>query len=421
VTELKIGYQGPLYYPWYDWAKQYAASYAFLLGAGDGYYGTSEAAFTREMQRRLGIVQDGVFGDRTAAAAKYRWPGAAAPPAVPPRRPIWWYSHPGSGAEYWLGPSHDVGEMLCGRAFNEPHRQSLDINHQPVKSAIGGYLGLMGGDSKLSYLEVLADLLASQRWLLQNNPDVTRALAARRADPHAVVDVELWFSGYSQKAEGICLAVAELFGDGGEFEPIRDRINGVLCFGNPATPVTGIARKVLPAWLNRLVTNINMKDDFYAVAKDPIRPAFYAEIVKAEMELPFFVHLLRIALPIILEWAATIMPILSPLLAGSPFGPMAQMALPMISGLGQLGNNPALGGLLGLAGGGQDMATTKRIEDILSPSGVLENIPALIQLVGALPGLQSHGAYHATMPPRPEFGDRTGTQYAYDIVANFRR
>lgn len=399
---------------WQNWAVRYAPSYAFLLGAVDGYYGQSDAAFTREMQRRLGLVQDGEFGPVTAGRVGY----AGALP-TPPRRPIWLYSCPGSGADYWLGPSFDVGQMVAGTGWNEPGRQSLSINHQPVAFQKGGYLGLMGGDPKFSYLEVIADQLASIRWLLQNNPDVQRAMAARRADPAAKVDVELWFSGYSQSADGLMEAIADLFGDDGEFFLIRDRINGLICFGNPATPVTGIARKVFPAWLNALTLNINATDDFYAVAKDDIRPAFYAEIIKAEMELPFFVHVLRIAVPIILEWAATLLPIFGPLLGG--FGPMVQLALGTLNGLQGLGNNPVLGQLMGQAGGGRDVATTKRIEDILSPTGVLQNIGGLIRLIAALPGLQSHGAYHATMPPRPEFGNRTGTQYAYDHIAAFRR
>ena len=399
---------------WQRWAKQYAKAYAFLLGAIDGYYGQSDAAFTREMQRRLGLVQDGEFGPVTAGKVGY----AGAMP-TPPRRPIWYYSCPGSGADFWLGPSHDVGQMLCGAGFNEPGRQSLSINHQPVAFQKGGYLGLMGGDPKFSYLEVIADQLASIRWLLQNNPDVTAAMATRRRDRAATVDVELWFSGYSQSADGLMEAILELFGDEGEFVLIRDRINGLICFGNPATPVTGIARKTFPAWLNALTRNINTTDDFYAVAKDDIRPAFYAEIIKAEMELPFFVHVLRIAVPVILAWAATLLPIFGPLLGG--FGPMVQLALGTLNGLQGLGNNPVLGQLMGQAGGGRDVATTKRIEDILSPTGVLSNIGGLIGLIAALPGLQSHGAYHATMPPRPEFGNRTGTQYAYDLIAAFRR
>lgn len=387
---------------WQRWAVKNYSSYAFLLGAVDGYYGQSDAAFTREMQRRLGLVQDGVFGPVTASKVGY----AGARP-TPARRPIWFYSCPGSGADYWLGPSFDVGQMVAGTGWNEPHRQSLNLNHQPVSFAKGGYLGFLGGDPKFSYLEVIADQKASIRWLLQNNPD--------RDSPA----VELWFSGYSQSADGLCDAILDLFGDNGEFKHLRGRINGLICFGNPATQGTGIARKVYPDWLNRLTFNINTTDDFYAVAKDDIRPAFYAEIIKAEMELPFFVHMLRIAVPIVMQWAAVFLPFLAPLIGG--FGPMVQMGLGMISGLQGLGNNALLGGLMGQAGSGQDIATTKRIEEILSPTGVLQNIPGLIQLIAALPGLASHGAYHATMPPRPEFGHRTGTQFAYDHIANFKR
>lgn len=416
MPELKIGYQGALYNPWYDWAAKSFKSYAFLLGARDGYYGGQEAAFTRELQRRLGIVQDGIFGDRTAAAAGYRWPGDWTLPVVQPRRPIWLYSAPGSGAPYWLGPSHDLGQMVCGLGFNGPGRESLRINHQPVGYPIGGYLGLMGGDPKYSYIEVITMQGAEQERLLDENPDVQVAMAVRRTDPRAAVDVELWFSAYSQSADGALEAVNRLFGDGGKYELIRDRINGLILFGNPATPGTGIARKTFPGWLNAVTRNINVANDFYAIVKDEIRPAFYAEIIKAELELPFFVHVLRIAVPIILKWASTLIPIFGPLLGG--FGPMVQLALGSLNGLQGLGNNPLLGQLMGQAGGGLDVATTKRIEDILSPTGLFENIGGLIGLIAALPGLQAHGAYHL---PLADFGGRTGPQVGFDIIASYRR
>jgi len=416
----KLGSSGAEVTAWQTWAKKSFKAYADLLGPVDGYYGNSDAAFTREMQRRLGLVQDGIFGERTAAAVGYRPPGGTVP-VVETRRPIWFYSCPGSGADWWLGPSYDVGQMVAGTGWNEPNRQSLRINHQPVGYPKGGYLGLMGGDPTFSYLEVIQAQKVELARLLRENPDVQEAMSVRRVHPTARVGVELWPSGYSQSADGMCDAVAELFGDGGEFALIRDRINGVICFGNPATPVTGIARKTYPDWLNRLMVNVNTRDDFYAVAKDHIRPAFYAEIIKAEAELPFFVHLLRIAVPIILDWAAVITPFLRPLLGGSPFAPAVQMALPLIGGLGQLGNTPALSMLFGLAASGQDQETTKAIRDILAPKGLLTSVPDLIQLVGALGGLQSHGLYHAIAPARPEFGNRTGTQLAYDHIAAFRR
>ena len=168
MPELKRGYQGSLYGPWYDWATRYAKDYAFLLGKRDGYYGADEESFTREMQRRLGIVQDGVFGDRTAALVGYKWPGGTPIPEA--RRPIWFYSCPGSGANWDQGPSFVAGEMVAGKQWNHPGRESLRINHQPVGFVKGGYLGLLGGDPKFSYLEVIED----QKHSLTRRPPTAR-------------------------------------------------------------------------------------------------------------------------------------------------------------------------------------------------------------------------------------------------------
>jgi hypothetical protein len=42
----------------------------------------------------------------------------------------------------------------------------------------------------------------------------------------------------------------------------------------------------------------------------------------------------------------------------------------------------------------------------------------LIKTLAALPGVDTHGRYGE---PRAEFGDRTGIEVAYDIIASFRR
>lgn len=383
------------------WAVRYAPAYAFLLGPVDGYYGASDAAFVREMQRRLGIVQDGIFGERTAGLVGY----AGAKPQ-PVRRPIWFYSCPGSGADFWLGPSHDLGQMVAGTGFNDPGRQSLRINHQPVQFAKGGYLGLMGGDPKLSYIDVITDQLKSIEWLLDNNPDVKRAMELRGRDRHAAVDVELWLSGYSQSADGLLEAVLALFGDGGKFEPIRDRINGLVLFGNPATPVTGIARKTFPAWVNALTVNVNTRNDFYAVAKDKVRPLFYEWFIEAETELPFVVYSAQIIIPAI----ANLIPILGPL--AGPFFPLLLA--------GQLGMTALLPLLTSVVGGVNSTAKKPNPElvELLSLQGILTSLPDLFGLLAALPGLQSHGAYHL---PVADFGGKTGPQVGFDHIANFRR
>lgn len=404
MPELKRGYQGPLYSPWYDWASNYAKSYAFLLGKKDGYYGADEEAFTKEMQRRLGIVQDGVFGDRTAALVGYRWPGGTPTPVV--RRPIWFYSCPGSGADWNVGPSFVVGEMVAGKQWNHPGRESLRINHQPVGFVKGGYLGLLGGDPKFSYIDVITDQKHALQRLLRDNPDVKVALAARGNNSAAQVDVELWFSGYSQSADGLLEAIKELFGDGGEFAAIRDRINGLIVFGNPATAVTGIARKTFPDWVNTLTRNINTSNDFYAVAKDDIRPLFYEWFIKAETELPFVVYSAQIILPAI----ARLMKDLGPLT-----GPFFPLLLAGATGMS------AFLPLLSMMVGGVTGATSKpnpELVELLSVRGILTNLDDLMKLLIALPGLQSHGAYHL---PRAEFGGRDGHMVAYDLIANYRR
>jgi hypothetical protein len=373
---------------WWDWAFRYAKSYNFLLGKRDGYYGNDEAAFTREMQRRLGLVQDGIFGPITAGRVGY----AGAKP-TPPRRPIWLYSAPGSGAPYWVGPSNDLGEMVAGHNFNGPGRDSLSINHQPVGFPIGGYLGVMGGDPALSYLDVIHACDVELERLLWDNPDVQKAIQIRRADPRAPVSVELWLSGYSQSADALLESAKRLFGDAGPFALIRDRLNGLILFGNPATAVTGIARKTFPDWLNALTHNINVSNDFYAVAGDRLRPLFYEWFIRAETEIPFVVYCAQIILPAL----TSLLPGVGPLMA-------APLSL-----------------LLSVIPGGQAGASqppNPELIQALSPTGLLMSIPDLIAIIAALPGLQAHGAYHL---PLPDFGGRTGPQVGYDIIAGFRR
>lgn len=296
--------------------------------------------------------------------------------------------------------------MVAGKQWNHPGRESLRINHQPVGFIKGGYLGLLGGDPKFSYLEVIADQKHSLTRLLRDNPDVNVALNARKSDLSARVDVELWFSGYSQSADGLLEAVKELFGDGGEFASIRDRINGLILFGNPATPSTGIARKTFPNWINQLTRNINTSNDFYAVAKDDIRPLFYEWFIRAETELPFVVYCAQIILPAI----ARLMKDLGPLTG--PFFPLLLAGATGLSGFLPL---------LSLMVGGVTGATSKpnpELIELLSVRGILTNLDDLMKLLVALPGLQTHGAYHL---PRPEFGGRDGHMVAYDLVAGFRR
>lgn len=433
MSELKKGYSGAEYYPWYDWAKKYASSYAFLLGNRDGYFGDGEDAFVREMQRRLGnVVIDGIFGQQMAVATGYKWSDGSIVIGQK-RRKIWIYTFPGSGADYWWGPSHELG-VKC--------KDILNINHQPVSFQKGGYLGALGGDPKFSYVEVTWDQCKSLEWLLDNNADAQEAYFqaikymdskgwslsdltdSRLAEIASTLEFEFHLSGYSQSADGGEDAAEWLFGDAGFVHPgdknktvstgkyriLRHCLKRVVQFGNPSTKTTGIARKIRPQWLDNKIRNVNKKDDFYAVVpkSDTIRPAFYAIIIQSELELPFGVHVLRIALPIVMKWASTLLPFLAPLLGG--FGPMVQMAIGAIGGLQGLAASPVLGGLANQAGSDRDKAVDDEIIRILSPMGLLSSIPALTGLLGALPGLQSHGQYGPV-----------DVDHAFDHIAGFRR
>lgn len=444
MPELKLGYQGDEYYPWYDWAFKYARSYNFLLGKRDGYFGADEDRFVRELQKRLnasgisGIVIDGKFGDRTAAAVGYRWKGQASPPVVPARRKIWITSSPGSGADAELGPSHDLGDRC---------RRDLALNHVMMRFTKGGYLGFLGGNPEFSYNEVIWDQYKAMESWLDNCADAQEALRLARAfvaqkgwREEDLTDAQLWevgqslefehhHSGYSQSADGVEEACEMLYGDGGHVHPgdksgmpsapgryriIRHCLKLLVQFGNPSTKGTGIARKTRSVWLDKKICNVNYSNDFYAVvpASDKIRPAFYAIIVQSEISLPFFVHVLRIALPILQKWAAVALPIVGPMLGG--FGPLLQMGLSLITGVGSLATSPALGGLIGMAGSADDTKVDQDIIDLLSPTGLLsiEEITGLFGLLIALPGLQAHGNYPF---------DPVMMEIAFQFIFKFRR
>jgi hypothetical protein len=408
---LKLGSSGPEVGRFFDYFTKWASGYAFLLGRRDLYYGKDEAAFTRELQRRLGVPITGAFGDAEAARTGYRWTGTTTPPAVQQVRPIWAYSAPGSGAPGDVGPPFQLGERC---------KRELNIHHQWVGYPIGGYLGVMGGDPRYSYNDIIGFEDRELERLLWLNPDVVQAIAARRLNRNAAVAVELWFFAYSQSADGMRRAILRLFGDGGPFEVLRDRINGLVLFGDPGTPKTGISGLSYPLWLELLCSEINYPNDFYAVAPDKIRRAMFGIIVEAQMELPFFVHVLRLAVRIIPDWLTLGAPVVGPLLGGlggllgSPagggaFGGLAQLAIGSATGLT---GNPLFGQMMGLAGGPGDQKVDNDLYNLLTPTGVLSSIPDMIGLVAALPGLQAHGGYEFD----PAMMDR-----AFQVIAGFRR
>lgn len=363
-------------------------------------FGPRAQEWQKEYQRRTGQPQNGVVSDQDLINLKI----------VVPHRPIWAYSAPGSGVPGYIGPPFDLGEWV---------RAILNINHVWLDYPIGGYMGLMGGDPKYSYDDIIGFEDAALERGLDANPDVQDAMRARRVDPRAVVAVELWFFGYSQSADGMKRAVTRLFGPGGKYALIVDRINGIIVFGDPSTPGTGIARLVWvsPPWIDALTHVINNPQDFYGIAGDKIRPLFYEWFVKAELELPFVIYSAQIVLPALLNLVA---PFLGGLAGGGLTSALALPLLASTTGLGVSTLAPLIGGVVKA-----NSAPDPELIKLLSIQGLLTSLPDLLGLMMALPGLQAHGDYYA---PKAEFADasrgwgpRSGIQVAYDIVAGFRR
>lgn len=366
-------------------------------------YGERAVSWQKEYESRTGQVQDGIVSDKDLLDLK----------VVIPYRPIWIYTAPGSGAPWSVGPPFDTGEWA---------KNVLHLNHQPVGYPIGGYMGLMGGDPGLSYLDVAAAYAVEQDRLLGINPDVQKAMTLRAKDWTVPVDVEIWGCGYSQGADIMKRYFAQAFGDGGKYERLRDRLNGFLLFGDPArqpgptkvgnNPVGwGIARDVYPDWINRITWSITVETpapDFYAADADEIRPLFYDWFIRAETSLTFVVYCAQIIIPALLNLVA-------PFLGGlAGLGnPLAATILATQSGL----PITQVGQLIGAVMGSTEKPDPKLIE-FLSIQGVLSNLPGLLTLLGDLPGIGAHGDYYT---PRAEFGNRNGVQVACDVMAAFRR
>lgn len=358
------------------------------------------------------VREDAVY-DWTVKTAVGVLPRKSPPKRVPPPwRPIFIFSAPGSGARNDVGPGNDVGERC---------RNELGINHVRLDFPMGGYLGLLGGDAGLSYIEVITaegdDLERKIEWAI--------AETKRRYPDNWAQVIEFWGTAYSQSADGMVKAFWRLFGDGGKYAHLRARINGLLMFGNPArqpgrTKIGnspkgwGIARDHIPDWLQALVIDICTEQDMYATTEDnTLLPLLYDWFVKAEMDLGFIAFSAGILIPVI----ASYLDIAGPLIGGL-FGDAGAQIIGLATGVALPFLRDALG-----SGAATDPALDefrKEFEATLSARGLLtpQGIVKVFNSLKALTGLAAHGEY---WQPKPEFGGRWGIWAAFDYVAAFRR
>jgi hypothetical protein len=129
--------------------------YTELFGAAlRGFAIARNAEIDRGVTRGPKVNTEGIYD--AAMKVQLEIVQRGAPPALPliAHRKIYFYSAPGSGADFYIGPSWDVGEFA---------RNVLNINHFPLRFPKGGYLGLMGGDPGLSYIDVITAEDATSR------------------------------------------------------------------------------------------------------------------------------------------------------------------------------------------------------------------------------------------------------------------
>lgn len=368
-----------------------------------------------------------------------------APPAAVKVTDTHFISSPGSGADWWVGPSYEVGKFL----------ETRGVQHWPLGYPKGGYFGLMGGDSAQSYIDTIRLEDVEQERRIRE--DILARYGVKVAAGEFVTDehvarlpaaLKIIVSGYSQSADGIIRSIARLFGDGGVFAKLRKFLKAILVFGNPArqggatrygrTPKgTGISGYVAPAWLTPLiadvVTETPMAPDFYACCTSKIARMAYEVVIHAETETPFVVYLAKIAIPAMLNLLSGGLAggagggllggilgggggLLGGLLGGGAGGGilggvLGNAAVPMLAGATGMSGS-ALTPLVGMAFGGGD-EPPQELVNMLSLQGLLTNLPELIALLLALPGIQTHGEYHL---PKDEFGGRTGIQVGCDLM-----
>lgn len=406
---------------WQRWAVKYAPAYAALMGPVDGFYGTSDGNFTFEMKRRLiasghPLVLNNVFDEQTAEIVGYKGSSQAGGVVVSRRAGAWFYSMPGSGANWDVGPSLEVGKYAEAKGFR----------HQGVSFAQGGYLGLMGGDSSLSYVESNDDMKKSLYALHDMNPDLQNLLGQLDRGERATQPLDLIYSAYSKSADGLEDWIDEAFGPGGRYEKARGWIRLVINFGNPSKQDDkdggapgwdpagwGIARKIRSAWLKKLVVSITNPMDFYALVpnNEKLRPVFYAEIITADAELPYFAHILNIGVQVALQT----IPLIGPLLGGLGGGIGTSIIGGMAGLPGQL--MPLFTQFAGQSGqASHDTDVDAKLIEMFTIQGLISTLPQLIGLIAALPGLQNHGLYGQ---PFPELGNRSGEQVGRDLIDLF--
>lgn len=224
---------------WQRWGKEWAKAYADLMGPVDGYYGMSDAEFTREMQRRLGLAPTGVFDEELARRVGYL--GRPTAPAKPTL-----YTTAGTWSHWDAGFQADVARALLDVYDWQPvwYPASFGFINPPYPNAPAYCVSVdMGVDENVRLINLKPGKVA--------------------------------LGGYSQGAEVVGRLCQE-FTDG-RLRHRRADLIGVVTFGDPArqkhdtvmgtgTEGWGISRLKIDPSISRLT--MSMKGDMYSTTPD---------------------------------------------------------------------------------------------------------------------------------------------------------
>jgi hypothetical protein len=196
----QLGSNGPEIFYWQAWFQRMYHAYA---PPADGYYGNDEVTAVKEMQRRLGIPQTGVFDATTARLAGYTPPANLLPIM---------FTVEGHASNMFAGPVADTANQLESEGI---------CHHQPI-----GYNNVAIPFDNNSGINELARLVGSN--VMDNGVPFPQGTP--------------WSLGiFSQGAIVGSYFYFNFLQDGQPLAWRRTDLRGVLTYGNPCRQTNSIA------------------------------------------------------------------------------------------------------------------------------------------------------------------------------------
>jgi len=302
------GSHGPEIEYWQAWFMREYRAYA---PPDDGNYGKDEVAAVKEMQRRLGLPQTGIFDATTASRVGY------VPPA-PGLRPVM-FTVEGHSSNMFAGPVADTGAQL--EAEGLCHHQPIGYNNGPIPF------------DNASGVNELARLVGSE--VMDN------LVPFPKGTPWSL-------GGFSQGGIIICDFYFDYLAPGKPLAWRTPDLKGVLAYGNPGRQTDSIADWARP-WIKKTGSHgldplrrfglpgfpdkpdfwvdVYREGDIFAENSDDKSSEVKAAVYQAVARADFFSNPFSLAVQV-----AT--------LFGEPVSEVLAIVMAIVSGVEFLGDNP---------------------------------------------------------------------------------